>query len=121
MQPLKSFADFPNAFRRDMAAEGYSIIEPDGRVFQSFNLRNWFMDSFVARKGDKVYVPLVHARKPQHGAFSKLVHDIEDAGLTMAVIAPLGPMETILANWLYEPKRELICGSIEDVWYATPR
>jgi len=116
-----SFADFPNQFRRDLAASGFTIIEPNGETFPSFSLRHWFMDSFLARKGDKVYVPLVHARRPQHGAFSKLVHDIEGAGLMMAVIAPLGPMETILANWLYEPKRELICGSVEDVWYSTRR
>lgn len=114
-----SFADFPNQFRRDLAADGFSIIEPDGHAFPSFSLRNWFMDSFLARKGERVYVPLIHARKPQHGAFSKLVHDIEvNAGLEMAVIAPLGPMETILANWGYESKRQLICGSIEDVWFA---
>ena len=116
MQALKSFADFPNSFRRDMAADGYHIIEPDGRTFRSFNLRNWFMDSFLARKGDTIYVPLVHARKPQHGSFSKLIHDIEAASLTVAVIAPLGSMTTILQNWCYESKREWICGSSEEVW-----
>src|SRR6185312_1049379 len=98
MMQLKSFADFPNSFRRDMAADGYEIIEPDGRMFQSFSLRNWFMESFLARKGETIYVPLVHARKPQHGSFSRLVCDIEGGGLTLAVIAPLGPMTTILQN-----------------------
>jgi hypothetical protein len=118
----RGFADFPNQFRRDLADEGFQIIEPDGATFPSFSLHNWFMDSFLARKGERIYVPLVHARKPQHGAFSKLVHDIEvNAGLEMAVIAPLGSMVAILGNWLYEPRRELICGSVEDVWYAQPR
>lgn len=111
------FANFPNQIRRDLADEGFTIIEPDGRTFRSFSLRHWFMDSFLARKGDTIYIPLIHARKPHHGAFSRLVHDIEvDAGLDIAVIAPLGPMETILANWGYESKREYICGGVEDVW-----
>lgn len=117
-----SFRDFPNQFRRDLAADGFEIIEADGKTFPSFSLRNWHMTSFVARKGNTVYIPLIHAREPRHGAFSKLVHDIEiGAGLQMAVIAPLGPMEAILGNWCYEPKRELICGSVEDVWHAAQR
>jgi hypothetical protein len=111
-----AFANFPNEFRRDLAADGYNIIEADGHTFRSFSLHHWFMASFLARKGDTIYIPLIHAREPRHGAFSKLLHDIHATKLKVAIIAPLGIMEIILANWGYEPKRELICSSVEDVW-----
>lgn len=112
----RTFADFPNEFRRDLAGDGFEIIEADGKIFPSFSLHHWFMASFVAKKGNTVYIPLVHARKPQHGSFSKLLHDIRAAGHDVAVITPLGPMEAILGNWGYEERRELICGSVESVW-----
>ena len=120
--PRFSIADLPNVFRRGMRDDGFIIIEPDGKTFPSFSLRHWHMESFLARKFDNVYVPLIHARRPQHGALSKLIHDIEiGAGLQLAVIAPIGSMQTILMNWLYEPHPEMICGGIEQVWRATRR
>ena len=120
LKPPGQFADFPNAFRRDLVAANMTIIEPGDGTFESFNLKNWFMDSFLARKGDKLYVPLIHARHPRHGALGKLCAELWGKGLTIAVIAPMGPLDAILGNWGFEPRRELIGGkTIEEVWYLT--
>ena len=112
----QSFADFPNSFRRDMEADGYTIIEPGDGTLESFSLKHWHMASFLARKGDDIFVPLIHARKPEHGALSRLCIEVHEKGLKLAVIAPLGPLKAILGNWNFVKGRGLICGSVEDIW-----
>jgi len=113
---LKSFADIPNSFRRDLAASGFTIIEPGDGTFDSFSLKHWHLASFLARKQCEIYVPLIHARNPRHGALSRLLIEIRQKDLSVAVVAPLGPLEAILGNWGFTPIRELICDSVEDVW-----
>lgn len=113
---LGLFSNFPNEFRRDLELDGMTIIEPDGKTFASFSLKHWHMQSFLARRGDCIYVPLILARKPQHGALSRLLNEIEGQSLRVAVIAPLGILTTILRNWGFTERREYVCGSIEDVW-----
>lgn len=109
--------DFPNRLRKDMALDGYTLIEPGDGTYKSFTLGNFSPASFLARKGDVVHVPLIAAVTPRRGAFRKLVTDIQADGCDMAVIAPLGAMMEILQHWGYAPKRRLIAGDVTDVWY----
>ena len=114
------FANFPNVFRRELAEDGYLLIEPDGLMFKSFSARHWRLASFLARKDDVVYVPLIHARHRGRGAFRKLVEDIHGEDLVVAVIAPLGDTQAILTHWGSQPQRRLICGTVTDVWELPP-
>jgi hypothetical protein len=111
------FDNFPNDFRHELEADGFEIIEPDGKTFRSFSLNNWNMASFLARKSNTIYVALLHAKTPRRGSFKLLCREITAAKLEMVVITPLGPMKEILTRWGFKPRYTFICGDIQDVWF----
>lgn len=109
--------DLPNELRREYAADGYVIIEPSPKnPFRTFSMKNWMLDSFLAIKGQTVYVPLISARHPGRGALGNLFGSIRRQGYDIAIVVPLGPLEKILKKWGYTERRELICGQVLAVW-----
>jgi hypothetical protein len=75
-----------------------------------FSTEDFTPDSYLWRIGDEIIVPLVRARHPGTGAFSRLVRTIERNGKRVAVSTPVGPMKDILRHlgfaegWVNDPE-----------------
>lgn len=54
---------------------GFTLVEPGTSVGVKFGfrLKDWLPDSFIARQGNMVILPLLTARHPGTGTFSRLL------------------------------------------------
>lgn len=58
-----------------------------------------WLEAVVSKKGGRVRIVLIVARKPGTGAFRRLVDGILAAGLMPVVVTPLWQMEAIMLRW----------------------
>lgn len=82
---------FPQMAREIYQEEGYRIIEPgvDGAPY-GLHMVDWHPDTFIAKKGRRVEIPLLSARMPGTGAFPRLIEKLAELDLIVRVVAPLG-------------------------------
>src|SRR5262245_8373474 len=83
---------FPQYSRGIFLEHGFTLIEPGTPkgIKLGLRLKDWHPDSFIARKGALVILPLLRAATPGSGAFGRLVDHLDRRGLGVTVSAPTG-------------------------------
>lgn len=83
---------FPDCCRSLYLDLGFSLIEPGTPQGVKLGLRSkdWHSDTFLARQGDLVILPLLRAHTPGRGSFPKLLAHLDARRLQVAIFMPTG-------------------------------
>ena len=94
---------FPGWAREIYRRDGWRVVEP-GSPFGStmgFHGKDWHPDSFLALGVNEVELPLLVARKPGEGAFTRLVERLHGDGYRVrGCRAPRAAGRSPVARWL---------------------
>ena len=85
-------AQFPTLCRSLYLDNGFTLVEPGTPhgVKLGLRLKDWHPDTFIARKDDLAMLPLLRARKPGSGSFTKLLIHLDARGLAVVISLPTG-------------------------------
>lgn len=86
-----------NVMREDETARGNIVIKPGERPW--FSAEEWSKDSVVSQSDSFVRLIAISAKRPNNGAFRRLIIGIIEAGLKPVVVAPFAMMTDILMRW----------------------
>jgi hypothetical protein len=79
---------------------GHPVLAVGVTIPFAYPAKDWEASSVISLDGKRVRIVLVSARSPGHGAFTRLVRAIMQAGFVPVVCAPVGPaMPAILKHW----------------------
>jgi len=84
---------------------GFTLVEPGTSVGVKFGfrLKDWLPDSFIARQGNMVILPLLTARHPGTGTFSRLLAHLDRRGMGVAISSPTGRFQGYLERHGWRP------------------
>src|SRR5262245_60612169 len=77
---LSEYRDLPRIERERYRKKQWRVIEPGTAKgdYHGLTRQDWWLDSFLATDGEWVEISLIRAKHRGHGAFSKLLHRLED-------------------------------------------
>jgi hypothetical protein len=103
VEALQNRGKFPRLIRESYRQSGWQVIEPGSPhgAALGFQGREWWPDSFLARKGDVVEAALLNAKRPGFGAFSRLRTTLENKGLDLRLVCPTGDFKNALVRQGY--------------------
>jgi hypothetical protein len=92
VKAFQNRGQFPRVAREGYRLAGWQIVEPGSPhgAALGFQGRDWLPESFLARKGQVVETPLLNAKRPGFGAFSRVRAILENKGFRLRIVAPLG-------------------------------
>jgi hypothetical protein len=103
VEALQNRGQFPRLAREGYRLAGWQVVEPGSPVGCSlgFQGRDWLPDSFLARKGAVVEAALLNAKRPGHGAFSRVRAVLENKGYRLRIVSPIGEFRAALQRQGY--------------------
>lgn len=102
---MTDLGNFPQSSRAHFLAMGFRLVEPGTPHGVKLGLRSkdWLPDSFIARKENLVILPLLTARKPGTGSFSRLLAHLDARLIEVAVSHPTGRFRDYLERKGWRP------------------
>lgn len=105
----------PDKMRDDERRAGFAVIRPGEASW--LPLSAWHPDCVVSTDGERVRLVLLHALRPGHGAFLKMLIELNLAKLSPVVVEPTERLAERLTTWGWKSRRIGKGFHAQRIWY----
>jgi hypothetical protein len=98
-------------------AQGFYPLALDSEPW--FSSEDWEDGAIVSRNGSRLRIVLITAKNPGHGAFTRMLVGMAQAGYRMEIAAPLAELEAMLIKRGWRKQRIGSGDLAQTVWRPT--